>query len=210
MSGPAILLCNNPHAAFWQLGDLPSSDGPVHLLGWRGFSSVDAGPPAPVIDVICRSLVTNTAVTFLASDVPTDDPDVTGTARSAGFFSHLRGRPLSTVTTQQAGKLRKAFTDAGAPWTLQGQVLLGSQPDDVPKGLGSGDLTEFLGDRWYDRINNLLWILRPGVDGDVAGIRASSPQNSEVLFSTMSKLCSQAEIDWLVVEEDEFGDQLAN
>jgi hypothetical protein len=210
MTGAAILICGDPHADYWELGDLAASDGQIHILGWRGFPTVDAGPPDAVLDIICKSLVTNAEVTFLSSDLPIDDPEVVGTVRPSGFLSRLRGRHLSVVTTRQAHKVRAAFGDSGAPWTLKGQVLLGSQPGDPPTGLDAGHLADLLGNRWYDRIDDLLWIFRPGVDGDVAGIRAGSVQTLRTLFSTMSQLCSEAGIAWLAVGEDDFRDQLAS
>jgi len=205
----AILVCHDPRASHWELGDLTSVDKPIHVLGWRGFLSIDAGPPGPIVDVICKWLVEDATVTFLTSEIDVHDPEVTGTVHQSGFLSRFTGRPLAVVTTRQPEKLHMAFDDAKASWSLKGQVLLGAAPGDSPPILDATSIADLFGNRWFDEIEGLRWIVRPGVDGDVLGVWTKSPQVSVALFAILFRQCSDAGIAWLELGEAQFIEQLA-
>ncbi len=52
-------------------------------------------------------------------------------------------------------------------------------------------------------------IVRPGVDGDVAGIMSASDSFERQLLSSLEREASQSGFSWRVLPEDRFADELA-
>jgi hypothetical protein len=186
MTTSAILFHREPRGARWQLGALPPAVGTLTLLGWRlEPEPVDAGVPPPVAKVLARALTAVARVTFPSSSA--GRPATAGwTARGGEWLCALGGgvrgrlaaaaqqRPAEPVllSTREPETVLQLFDDPVYPWWLQGQVALLSAPAHALPPPDRISLTALLSDDWAGQAAALgvEGAVRPGVDGDVAGI----------------------------------------
>jgi hypothetical protein len=79
------------------------------------------------------------------------------------------------VSTLRASSAAALFDRAAFPWWAQGQVVLLSRPDGAPPSVCDTTLRDLGTDDWALRAMALrdagvLGVMRPGVDGDLAGV----------------------------------------
>src|SRR5262249_39298672 len=154
----------------------------------------EAGVPEAVARVLARAFTAVARVMFLADPAGLDawsplKGDAIKTLASKGLASRiaakLGGGPpeIALVSTRHPGTAMRLFDDAGFPWWQQGQIVLlvgadQSQRDAEREELETFDKEALLGlfdDEWTTRAASLAatgvkGVLRPGVDGDVAGL----------------------------------------
>ncbi|MGJ4939410.1 hypothetical protein ACQR1W_02470 [Bradyrhizobium sp. HKCCYLS1011] len=195
----------DPPGAHWQLDAPPPSAGAFALIGWSGEADGD-GVPAPVADVLATALAACGRMTFACSTVAA--PDAPGwQALGRDFVARIRvrsalGRAVASLSgrapadlvllsTTETATARRLFDDAGYPWYAQAQVVLLSSTDAPPpayEAIASQPAALF---SWLGGVAGLARagvqaMLRPGVDGDVAGLFCASRDVREVFETALS------------------------
>jgi hypothetical protein len=218
----AILVCHDARAAHWQLGSLPPRDGAFALIGWT-IDDADGGIPVRVVHTLARALVRYGRVTFACDAIARPasagwherDEDYIGIfkikepraprARLGNLFRSSQIPLLSTAREEMAHLL---FDDAVYQWWNQSQfALLSTSPASAPNFPAlPGDLFE---PDWTDTLSDLKEsgvdaVLRPGVDGDVAGLLASSNQVRAEIEEAIQRAAGDLGLAFHVVPEQEF------
>jgi hypothetical protein len=192
------------------------------LIGWEQEPEpVDAGVPREVSAVLARALASVSRVTFPSSVLP---PTVTGGWSKSGdddvrrFDATVAGRVAAVVkgtpahvvvvSTRNPDSVMRAFDDPGYPWWLQGQVLLLSATNAAPPeiegnqlhGLFEGD-----GTREAQALARLgiVGTVRPGVDGDVAGLLSLTAGFDDALLRALEYEAKLALFRWSVLTEED-------
>ena len=186
--GYAIQICRDARAAHWQLGPLPPERGRLTLVAWTGsLSAQDAGVPPEVGNMLARSWTSIASVMFMSS--------------------------ASGVTaTRQPDVAVRAFEDPGFPWWLQAQALLLSDPAADPPNIDEPTLLALLAEDWVARAaaletKGVQGVVRPGVDGDVAGLLALSDSFDVRLIASLEREARQAGMDMAIVSESALGEE---
>ena len=101
----------------------------------------------------------------------------------------------------------KAFDDPAYPWWLQGQMLLLSAPEAAPPHIDRKQLVTLFDDGWASAAQRLsalhvTGVLRPGVDGDVAGLFTLTEHSYEASLAALEREAKTASFLWSVVDED--------
>jgi len=181
----------------WQLGVPSPGAGAFALIGWESEPR-DGGVPAPVVDWLAASLTGMGRVTFACSAVAA--PDTPGwTSRDGDVVARYGARSvvgriaarlsggapgdLTLRSSVSEASVARLFDDAGYPWWHQGQFALVSPAHAAPPDfatIGFDPATLFAAD-WSNHLRGLLPLgveamLRPGVDGDVAGLLCASSE----------------------------------
>lgn len=203
-----LLIGSHPGSDIWQLGSWQSGG---FLIGWSGFPSREAGVPETVKSVLAEALTNDSAVTFLGS------PRNAGTKGNEpisanGLIDRLSSRlrrqtQPQRVTTRDPRLLRNAFDDPEAPWWYQGQVIIGMPPDGTPIEITSKQLHALMSDDWCSAtlaISGVTWTLRPGVDGDVAGVCPRDEEVSRDLYAALEQAAREADLAIEILEEANF------
>ena len=193
------------------------------LIGWHEDPRRhDGGLPTHVATVLARALTAVARVTFPCSATtppgpggwsPSGERLVRGlvTSRLSGrVAAFLKGqsRQVALVSTRDPRTVAAAFDDGEYPWWLQGQALLLSGRDAVPPEIDWEALLALLGERWSTEAvartdAGLIGVLRPGVDGDVAGLLSLTPDFEESVLAALEPESRLAGVGWAVVTEDE-------
>jgi hypothetical protein len=220
----SIFACRDARGPQWQLGPLPPAHGRLTLIGWRQEPEpVDGGVAAEVAGVLARALTSTARVTFPCTFVTTATANVwstwdadlvrtlTGRGLAARIAAKLKGTPsditlMSTRRPETAGRL---FDDAGFPWWMQGQVVVLSKPEAPPPDIDEDTLLALFGDDWSTHASSLgpvgiEGIVRPGVDGDVAGLLSLTGAFEEAVLGALESETRRAGFDWAVLTEDAF------
>ena len=220
MTPGSILICRDAHAPHWQLGPLPPDDGRLTLVAWTLGATGDGGVPADVRAVLARSWTSIARVTF-PSSVPgltaTDawsrsDVGMIRTLSARGIvdrtLARLRGAPAhaTLVSTRDPDIAIRIFEDAGFPWWLQGQVVLLSDPDADPPAVDEPTLIALFENDWARRAAALgsigvEGVVRPGVDGDVAGMLTLTGTLNAHLLESLEREARRAGLTWSLVPE---------
>ena len=185
MTAASIRACRDARAAHWQLGPLPPDRGRLTLLAWTGSpGTVDSGVPGEIAGVLARSWTSIARVTFPSS--------LTGATR--------------IVSTRDRDAVVRAFDDPAFPWWMQGQVLLLSEPDRDPPAVDEPGLRALLEEDWARTATALEGrgvngVVRPGVDGDVAGLLALSDPFDGRMMQTLEREARLAGLAWSLVPE---------
>lgn len=225
-----FFVCREPHGEHWQLGPLPPpAGGRMTLLGWcQTPPSLDAGmPPAPAL-VLARALSAVARVSFLCSnpgapvdgDVILDADERMAVVDPGGLAGRIRatvGRlpnPMLLLSSRRPETLLRLFDDAQYPWWLQGQVVLLSAPDAPAPVCDRKTLLALLGDGWVEAAAALasagiVGILRPGVDGDLAGLLTFTAAIEESVLAALEREARLAGRTWAALAEDDFARWLA-
>lgn len=108
------------------------------------------------------------------------------------------------------------FDDAAYPWWLQGQNVLLAAPAQTPPDLNRQDLLGLWQRSWtapaaaLALASGLLAVMRPGVDGAVAGLLCLEAGVEEALLAALAAQAAAAEVDWAIVPEASlFGDPMS-
>lgn len=229
----AILVCENPRREWWQLDTIIS--GRFVRLGWQQSleDAMDGGVPDDVASLLARSMTSVALVTFPRSPesgavipVTFKSEDHVRTLRPTAWGDRLRAAlshsPLAVssrlpssvllVSTRRPDVAKTLFHDGGFPWSTQGQVVLLSAPDVPPRAIDWRTLIA-LNDRPVgpDALASLRVdaIVRPGVDGDVAGIMSASDSFERQLLGSIEREAGQSGFSWRVLSEDAFAEELS-
>lgn len=183
MTGASIAACRDARAAHWQLGPLPPPHGRFTLLTWTTEEEEDNGVPARVAHALARAW--------------------TGIARLTCLSSHSATKVIETRDANVAVRL---FDDPEFPWWLQGQAVLLSRADAESPDIDQRTIVTLLHDDWARRAATLATrgieaVVRPGVDGDVAGIFSLSEAFDEQLLASLKREAHQDGITFSVVSE---------
>jgi hypothetical protein len=220
----SIFACRDARGPHWQLGPLPPAEGRFTLIGWsQPAEQRDAGVPEEVAHVLARALTSVARVTFpcsfvntLATSVwsPLDDDLIrvlTGKGFGGRIVARLRGTPPDTtlMSTRRPEKATRLFDDAGFPWWLEGQLVLLSGPDAPPPDIDEETLLALFGEEWTKHAASLdavgvEGIVRPGVDGDVAGLLSIADAFEQVVLAALESETRRAGFDWEVLPEKVF------
>ncbi len=183
---PTLLWCPTPTRAAWQLGPLPPSAGRIDLVGWiEGRPRVDAGVPPSVAALLARAL-TDAAHVGVVIDPP----------------PRLRW-------TREPSMVEAAFDDPRLPWWLQAQIFVLAERDDEP--LDPERVLAWRDDAWTRHAAahpNVGGVVRPGVDGEVAGIWTRAEPLRERLLNALERRAQEAARSWSRVDEPTFADRL--
>jgi hypothetical protein len=223
----SIFACRDARGGQWQLGPLPPARGRLTLIGWsQPAEQRDAGVPEAVARVLARALTSIARVTFpcsLVSPIATSattvwspqGEDLIRVLTAKGFGGRvaatLRGTPpqIPLMSTRRAETASRLFDDAGFPWWLQGQVALLSPPDVLPPEIDEKSLLALFGDEWTGDAASLApagveGIVRPGVDGDVAGLLSLTGGFEEAALGALETETRRAGFEWALLTEQAF------
>ncbi len=200
----ALLACTAPTSADWQLGPLPPAAGVVTLIGWHMSShSVDSGVPVQIAKILATALTSIARISF-----PVSEPR----AESDDDIQRI-DKKTAMLTTSSANSAIRLFDDDGFPWHLQGQIGILTASNARPFSIAHPQLHALVSDDWASQIARLgavgvLGAIRPGVDGDVAGVLSLSDEFSHALLVALERAARAAMIDWVSVSEQELRDAL--
>lgn len=226
MTRNAILICRNARAPHWQLGEL--SGASLMLIGWTSSpSSVEGGVPEAIALLLARSLTAVAQVTFASSSpratamtwaaagedaVRLLKPEKLGDKIVGGF---RRRSEIVLLSTRNPATALRMFDDASYPWALQGQVgLLSATEDELPM-IDFGTMSDLLSGDVQRHVASLtraglLALLRPGVDGDVAGLFSMDPNIEIGIVSDLRTRAADLGVQFEQLSEDTFADRLAD
>jgi hypothetical protein len=226
VTGTSVFACRDARGGQWQLGPLPPVRGRLTLIGWsQPAEQHDAGVPEEVARVLARALTSVARVTFPCSIVSpvatsatvwsTQDEDLIRVLTAKGFggriAAKLRGTPprITLMSTRRPETARRLFDDAGFPWWLQGQVVLLSEPDAPPPEIDEESLLALFGEEWTGHAASLApagveGVVRPGVDGDVAGLLSLNDGFEEAVLGALETETRLAGFEWALLTEQAF------
>lgn len=219
-----IYICNDAIGKHWQLGQFsPIRKGSVSLLGWESPTETkDAGVPKEVATIFSRALASVACVTFLSTGNGVQLESGEQLVRLGRgsfwelFFSFVVGRSnnfLPLLSTRNPLKVFDLFKNEDFPWWQQGQIALLSSIDmPVPK-VDRKFFLSLLGEHWIKqvespRIRNLDAVMRPGVDGDIAGIIWLEMERQKSFFAALEYEANVIGYKCIVLDEDAFAKQL--
>lgn len=226
MTQTTVFACGHARGARWHLGDVPPGGDGWTLVGWRQRpTSADAGVPGEVAAVLATALASIARVTFpcsmesvgAAADWVPHGVDHVRTLAAGGLSGVIRAalrhgpRELVLVSTRDAGTIVRLFDDAGYPWWLQGTFALLSEPESPPPDVDRQQLAALLRDPPSAGDLQLVHpavraVLRPGVDGDLAGLLSRDAAIEQRFLAAAGRECRARGIAWSVVTEQEFTD----
>ena len=225
MTQTSIFACRDARGPQWQLGPLPPPTGRLTLLGWSQTPEPhDGGVPEDVARVLARALTSTARVTFPCSFVKTvpatgiwsslDGDQVralTGKGIGKRIAAKVKHAPpeLTLMSTRRAKTAMRLFDDGGFPWWLQGQVVVLSAPVALPPDLNEADLLSLFDEDWARRAASLAGldvdgVVRPGVDGDVAGLLSLTQPFGERVLAALEHEARAEGFEWDVVSEVAF------
>jgi hypothetical protein len=217
----SVQVCRDARGTQWQLGPLPPARGRLTLVGWtHPADQQNSGVPAGVSGVLARALTSVARVTF-----PSSIPDVPATDTWSAFNGSLvraltgqcaierakarlggTGSRALLISTRRPDVTLRAFDDAGFPWWLQGQALLLSAPEAAPPDVNEPTLLALFENDWVEEAARLaaldvLGVVRPGVDGDLAGVLALSEAFDQSFLDALERETRRAGLTWSIVPE---------
>jgi hypothetical protein len=224
LTSATIVVCRDPKRAEWNLGALPPPVGRMTLIGWRVTPEPDeAGVPGEVANVLVQTFAAVGRATFPSSTLDSVSQsswsrlgeDYVRGLPAQGLTGRLRdvlkGLPqqIVLISTRQPLTMRRLFDDAAYPWWLQGQVALLSEPESQPPKVEREGLLGLMASDWMKRAGALIalgvrGIIRPGVDGDVAGLLSLTDSFDESFLKTLESETRRAGLDWMVLPEKDF------
>lgn len=215
----------------WQLGSPSSKLGAFALVGWS-LDDFGGGIPEPIVNVVARSLVVFGRVTFACSTIPVSNTpgwqmqgvDFVSRYRTRSVFGRMAARfsdrapvDLLLLSTRSEQTVQRLFDDPGYPWWNQGQFVLLSPADTSPPDfdkiafnpatLFEREWSEGLGDLQRLAVQA---ILRPGVDGDVAGLLCASTEVRDRFEAILSRSAEDVGMSVQYTSEAEFIEALAS
>lgn len=193
------------------------------LVGWSApLDDRDDGVSHKVAAVIARSLTAVSRVSFPISEplevagIDTESSDIVSSTVER-LHARLKHEPvhMRLLTTGDPDVASRIFFDPGFPWQLQGQVALLHPPGSAPPRLDRKSLGILMGRDWRQEIarpdlRHVLGLMRPGVDGAVAGIWSFDKKVTQVLLARLENEAHQSGFEFCTVGEDAFTGMLAN
>ena len=222
MTETALFACRGVRDARWQLGTVPDDRDGWTLLGWREApESPDAGVPDSVARVLAATFASVARVTFPSSEEPAEGAAgwvtygerhvrtltpgrLTGVIQSA-----LKRAPrhIVLVSTRDPDAIARLFDDGRYPWWLQGTFVLLSDPDSGPPDIDSAAVRTLLdGPTLHDldvADTAINAVVRPGVDGDVAGVLSRVRDVEQQIIDAAAQECARRGFGWAVVPEED-------
>jgi hypothetical protein len=209
MTRTSLFACLEPRRSEWQLGALPPATGRMMLVGWKKDPEpVDGGVPEDVAPVLARAFTSMGRITFLSSAVHA--------STGSGWWPWKRAPgPTDLTSTTDPQTLMQAFDDATHPWSMQGQVLLISTSEDASPGIDRKQLLAVLENEWSGTANQLsslgvIGVVRPGVDGDLAGLLTLTADARDSSLAALERETRRASFDWSVLSEEAFAERYAS
>jgi hypothetical protein len=215
----------------WQLGSPSPELGAFALIGWCSDER-EGGIPERIVNVLATSLAAFGRTTFACSTISaTDAPgwQMQGSdfvtryrtrsvlGRTAARFSARAPIDLVLVSTMAEQSVRRLFNDAGYPWWSQSQYVLVSPASASPPDLDeiAFNPTTLFEREWLEGFGSLQplgvqAILRPGVDGDVAGLLCASSEVRDRFEAILSRYAQEFGVSLQYVSEAEFVERLAS
>jgi hypothetical protein len=226
----SLFACSDARGSQWQLGPLPPARGQLTLIGWNESPArPDGGVPPQVARALAHAWTSDARATFPSSlaypaagstwsDSGGDQVRLlTGGGVRGRIAAKLRGTPpnITLVSTRQPDSLLRVFDDEGFPWWMQGQIALLSKPDAPPPDIDEPQLLALFDDDWTARAAALAaerveGIVRPGVDGDVAGVLTLSTAFEQAILAAIEREAHAAGAEWTVVSEELFAAKLGS
>jgi len=226
-----LFITHDAPAPHWQLGSPSSKRGAFSLIGWSS-DALESGVPERIVDVLARSLAAFGRVTFACSTISAADTPgwqmqgsdfVTrcrtrsGLGRIAARFLARAPVDLVLLSTASEQAVRGLFNDAGYPWWGQGQFVLISSAGASPPDFDSiaFDPATLFAREWSESFGRLpplgvQAMLRPGVDGDLAGLLCASSEVRDRLEAILSRCAEESGVSVQRVSEAEFVDAVAS
>ena len=140
-------------------------------------------------------------------------------AASRGWRAALPGplgrTDLPLLSTRREEAVLGLFDDADHPWWLQGQFALLSPLAAPPRLSEERPLpSEVVVEEWASCLGDLaeagvVAVLRPGVDGDVAGLASRSPDILRQLLEQVCRAAADFGLAFHVAPEDSFMERLS-
>ena len=231
----SIFACLNPVETFWELGRLPVDEGNLSLIGWRTFPMpIDAGVPKAVAEILARALTSAAQVTFPFSDLESGDlnawksigDDQTRAIKNDNPLERIRNTvsrffdmpylpsEIVLLSTRKPETATLLFDDAPFVWSMQGQIVLLSDPEQPLPEISEQDFSSLFEDDWAQNASSLQnieikGILRPGVDGDVAGFLSFTDTFENNILTAIENESYSAGFDWALLSESDFAQRLA-
>jgi hypothetical protein len=217
----ALFACCGARDPRWQLG-AGHSQREWMLIGWRTPRSPEAGVPGEVAALLAAAFAAVARVTFPCSTEPGDAADAwvprgSGDVRTfapESLTGFVRGalrrapREIVLVSTRKTESIVRLFDDEAYPWWMQGTFALLSAADGGPPDVDRQQLTALLdgpGSGDLDLVTTAVEaVVRPGVDGDLAGVLSRRPTVEDRLLAASAVECERRGIEWAVVSEEEF------
>lgn len=195
----------------WNLGSFGSFAGPTWLLGWRQNPvPLDGGMPKAVSAVFSQAFTASATVMGLCtqaalplqSDSRTDSSSdilpyqavaLTSATRAQRLLNRFTGEPdaIYLVASRDSMTIARLFDNPTFNWSLQGQVILLSSRNELDLSRIQWKMvkTIFSGN-WLNALNHLLSIgieavIKPGVDGDVAGVVFLKAELAPILWKAI-------------------------
>ena len=219
----AIFVCDNPVEDHWQLGQLSFGSGNFVLVGWRvHLEPVDGETPETVTEILTQAMTSIANIIFLGYDAPasaSDEWKFFGEEEAARILRDPNPlRQLAAALSGRTGgvillatrkpKTAKQLLDGGM-WSMQGQVVLLVDPERSLPKIDWQTLRSLIGDDWIrhaSRLQNLgvQGVLRPGVDGCVAGILFLTDDFRQKFLKVLENQTRAAGFDWEALSEADF------
>jgi hypothetical protein len=162
-----------------------------------------------VAAALARALTSEAEVTFPSSVAGSDGIGVVPATVAERIAGTTGAGRVTLVSTRDPNVVQKAFDDPAYPWWLQGQVFLLSAPDARPPEIERRKFLRLIEDDWTTAAQALprlgvIGVLRPGVDGDIAGLFAPTERLIEARLAALAREARAASFAWSVVTEDAF------
>jgi hypothetical protein len=212
----SLLVTFAPKSTRWMLP--PSETGQVVLIGWRLARErpVDGGIPPKIADALCRGFSRCSWMSFFDAAEPLSSAGAqVGRLVVSGLGPRLRAlsQRLPSTVFQVSTRLPEiaagAFDASLFSWAMQGQVLMLSAPDHLPRVLTWAEMWS-LSSRERPITSDVLKtldveaVLFPGVDGDVGGLVSANCEVETRLMSALQMGVDAAGINWRILSEEEF------
>jgi hypothetical protein len=197
----ALLVCEDVREAHWEL-PISAAAVSLTLLGWVVRPDpVDAGVPAPVANLLADLLVRFATVSYFSGEL------------DAGVLGRLlsRGAPACVCHSRDAQTIAELFRDDYFHWSQKAQAAFLSPPDSAPPHLRIQDLEDALAGRNYAsfRSRDIVALIIPGVDGDVAGFYALQADLWPRIRTELQQAVTAKKVEWRLLDERAFARALA-
>jgi hypothetical protein len=200
----ALLVCDDPPQAHWELKIPSDANLTFTLLGWLVRPEpIDAGVPEPVVSLLSEALAASASVSFFSGKPRT------------GLLSRLLPRrkeaDANVCHATHAESIAQLFDDAHFVWSQRAQAAFLSTQQRASHSLRLQDLEDALAGRGYESFRNrgVAALLVPGVDGDVAGFYALDAEIGRRMRASLYEAVLHRKAEWRHVNKADFARALA-